>query len=48
MVFVNGLREAREINPAFEPKNILDLSDENEVFASIRPRMLRMLVDVRT
>jgi hypothetical protein len=39
--FIDGLAAAKTINPTFEPENILDVSDENEVFASVRPTLLR-------
>lgn len=39
-ILLNGLMAAKEINPAFEPKSIEDLSDENEVFVSVRPTLL--------
>ncbi len=37
---INGLKQAKAINSLFEPKNIKNLSDENEVFASVRPTLL--------
>ena len=40
-ILLNGLSEVKVIEPRFEPKSIKDLSDENEVFASVRPSMLR-------
>ena len=39
-ILLQGLAEAKEINPQFKPKTIKDLSDENEVFVSIRPTLL--------
>jgi site-specific DNA recombinase len=46
-VLAGGLKEAKRENPRFEPKNIVDTSDSNEVFASIRPILLRTWDDVR-
>jgi DNA invertase Pin-like site-specific DNA recombinase len=40
-ILLNGLMNAREINPAFEPKSIEDLSDGNDIFVSVRPTLLR-------
>ena len=40
-MLLNGLSEAKEIEPRFKPKTIKDLSDENEVFVSVRPTLLR-------
>ncbi len=39
-ILLNGLMDAKEINPAFEPKSIEDLSEQNEVFVSVRPTLL--------
>ncbi|MEI9966953.1 MAG: hypothetical protein WDN67_05030 [Candidatus Moraniibacteriota bacterium] len=46
-ILAKGLKEARCQNPRFEPRNIVDTSDSNEVFASVRPILLRMWDDVR-
>ncbi len=40
-LLLKGLAEAKAENPRFEPKNIEDLSDENEVLDSVRPTLLR-------
>ena len=40
-VLVDGLKEARSKKPQFEPKNIVDTSDSNEVFVAVRPILLR-------
>lgn len=40
-VLVEGLKEAKRKNPRFEPRNIVDTSDSNEDFASVRPNLLR-------
>lgn len=39
-VLIDGLSEAKRKNPQFEPENIVDTSDSNEVFRDIRPIML--------
>lgn len=40
-VFSNGLLSARAKNPAFEPRNLVDLTERNDVFVSVRPTLLR-------
>jgi len=40
-VLADGLISAKQKNSAFEPKNIVDLSDRNDVFMSVRPTLLR-------
>ncbi|MFZ2522865.1 MAG: recombinase family protein [Minisyncoccia bacterium] len=36
-----GFLEAKSKNPQFEPENILDISERNEVFEDVRPTLLR-------
>lgn len=43
-----GLSEAREINPAFEPKNCEADKDKTEVFASVCPTLLEWRGAFRT
>lgn len=38
---IDGLNEARTKNPQFEPENIIDTSERNEVFADVCPTLLR-------
>ena len=38
--FVDGLQRAKEENPLFEPNNILDISDQNPIFVSVRKTLL--------
>lgn len=37
----DGLAAAKQENSNFEPKNIVDLSERNDVFMSVRPTLLR-------
>ena len=37
---IDGLKNTRSKKPQFEPKNIVDTSDSNEVFASVRTDLL--------
>jgi site-specific DNA recombinase len=37
---IDGLKNARSKKPQFEPRNIVDTSDSNEVFASVRTDLL--------
>ena len=46
--FIDALEEARRKNPPFEPKNIVDTTDENKVFVSVRPILRRGIYNVRT
>jgi hypothetical protein len=46
-VLAEGLKEAKCEKPQFEPRNIVDTSDSNEVFASVRPILLRTWDNVR-
>ncbi len=47
-VIEKGLLDSKAINPMFEPRNIVDTSSRNEVFASVFYRQLRGLAAVRT
>ncbi len=38
---IDGLNEAKQKNPEFEPKSIVDTSSQNSVFEDIRPILLR-------
>lgn len=40
-ILASGLATAKAINPAFEPRNSEADNDETEVFASVRPTLLR-------
>lgn len=46
--FISGMRRSRRENPAFEPRKCVDTTRRNQVFASVIPRMLRTLENVRT
>lgn len=40
-ILVDGLLSARAENSAFEPRNIVDTTERNDVFMSVRPTLLR-------
>lgn len=45
--FIDGLNRAKDKNPLFEPRNIIDTSSRNPVFTQVIPSLLRTLDDVR-
>lgn len=45
---IKGLEDAKRKNSRFEPKNIVDTTDQNQVFASVRPILRRAIANVRT
>ena len=47
-LFVDCLKEARVKNDSFEPRNVVDTSERNEVFTSVVPTLLQGLKAVRT
>ena len=47
-IIINGLLEAKDKNPQFEPKNIQDTSEQNESFYPSSTTLLPILVTFRT